>query len=291
MARRVQFNEEYDDSNADHPRRQFPTPRPKFLPETSNSEEEEAMPIQRLPDLPVRRRRRQKKGKKGSGSSSDSYRRRGHIANTRKDRRRSDKERKRRSDLAKRMPRGLDGKFVSKYDKTTPRLSSTPQYSAPQFTPIPVYSSASAYSSSDQEPAMNIQGFLTPQRQQQQSNNDESFLDTSMPKMPGGKFVKEIFQTPEFQKALKAAVAGQKQQDDDNDDESFLDTSMPKMPEGKFIKQIFQTPGFQKLLGDAIVAAVQSSVGKKPLNFDDSEDEGEEKKVPRRRRSSSKFQT
>uniref|UniRef100_A0AC34FPQ5 Uncharacterized protein n=1 Tax=Panagrolaimus sp. ES5 TaxID=591445 RepID=A0AC34FPQ5_9BILA len=281
MARRVRFNDELDYSNSGHQRRQFPTPRPKILLDISSSDEE-SLPLPPHPDLPVRRRRvrRQNTGKKSgdsSGSSSDTSRRRGHIANTRKDGRRSDKERKRRSALAKSLPRGLDGKFVSRYDTTTPRLSSTPQYSStPGYSSAPYSSSTPGYSY-DQEPAMK-----TPKRQQKQSKNDESSMDTSMPKMPGGKFVKEIFQTPEFQKAMKAAT-GQQQ----SDDESFLDTSYPTLPEGKLIKQIFQTPGFKKLLRAAVAEAVTSG-GKKPLNFDDIEDEA--KKAPRRRRSSSRSQ-
>uniref|UniRef100_A0AC34FVI1 Uncharacterized protein n=1 Tax=Panagrolaimus sp. ES5 TaxID=591445 RepID=A0AC34FVI1_9BILA len=97
--------------DADQIRRQFPTTRPKISSGTQSAVEEdiriqprpdptvakeEALSIKTRPDLTVG----QKKGKKGSGSSSDSYRRRGHIANTLKDRRRSDKESKRQSDFA-----------------------------------------------------------------------------------------------------------------------------------------------------------------------------------------------
>uniref|UniRef100_A0A914ZAH0 Uncharacterized protein n=1 Tax=Panagrolaimus superbus TaxID=310955 RepID=A0A914ZAH0_9BILA len=183
------------------------------------------------------------------------------------------------------MPRALDGKFVSKYDTTTPRLPSTSEYSG---TPIRGYSSAPEFavalgvspapSTSDDERPQRSRSPFSSTPQKQQSDKEASFLNTTLPKMPSGKFIKQIFQTPEFEKKTPQS----------DKEESFLNTTYPELPSGKFVKQIFQTPGFQRILAAAIAEVVQKTPGTKIDFGTDSDSEEPSQEPPRRRRRSSR---
>uniref|UniRef100_A0AC35EZR7 Uncharacterized protein n=1 Tax=Panagrolaimus sp. PS1159 TaxID=55785 RepID=A0AC35EZR7_9BILA len=261
MARHVHFADEADEERFSLDKR-IPTPHPRKFGAAG--------------------RRRDSTSSSGNdesshSSNSDSSRRRGILSKRgiisrqkqREDGRGSEKERKRKSQLARALPRRSNGKFapVSGF-VTPPNRSSKPQ-------------------------------------QQQQSDPEESFLNTTDPKLPPGRYINDLVQTPEGQKRLQRSIVksvekvlaktierlgeGTRLNFDSDSDEPFLNTTGPKLPAGKYIQQFVQTPEGQKLLRKQLMKAL-NEMGGSLLNFDSDDDEQDRNKnptPPRQRRSSS----
>uniref|UniRef100_A0AC35GJT6 Uncharacterized protein n=1 Tax=Panagrolaimus sp. PS1159 TaxID=55785 RepID=A0AC35GJT6_9BILA len=138
---------------------------------SSSESEEESAPV-------VRKNQSRRSKKESRSSNSYSLRRRGthskhgnlsHVKQ-REDGRASAKERQRKSQLARILPRRPNGKFAPISGSITPSNRS----SRPSF--------------------------------QQQSNPEESFSDTTGPKLPSGRSIKDLVQTPEGQKRLQRSI-------------------------------------------------------------------------------------
>uniref|UniRef100_A0AC35G460 Uncharacterized protein n=1 Tax=Panagrolaimus sp. PS1159 TaxID=55785 RepID=A0AC35G460_9BILA len=224
----------------------------------------------------------------------------------REDDRGSAKERQRKSQFARILPRRPNRKFARISESITPQSRSS---SRPPF--------------------------------QKQSNPEESFSDTTGPKLPSGRNIKDLLQTPEGQKRFHRSIAKSVEKalveklgegtrlnsdsendteerkqlmkalnvirgilhnfdsDDDehdrnknptpprqrrssaqtpfqqqsNPEESFSDTTGPKLPAGRNIKDMVQTPEGQKRLQRSIVKALAEKLGEGTrLNFDSKND-------------------
>uniref|UniRef100_A0A914PQ62 Uncharacterized protein n=1 Tax=Panagrolaimus davidi TaxID=227884 RepID=A0A914PQ62_9BILA len=147
---------------------------------------------------------------------------------------------------------------------------------------------------------------------------EESFLNTTGPKLPPGRYINALIQTPEGQKRLQRSIVKSVEKvlaktieklgegtrlnldsdesnfdesDSDGNDsgeESFLNTTGPKLPPGKYIQQFVKTPEYQKMLKKQLMKTL-NEMGGSLLNFDSDDDEQGRKKnpaTPRQRRSS-----
>jgi hypothetical protein len=178
MARRVQFTDEAADGERFSLNKRIPTPRAaRRRDSTSSSTSEES--------APVVRKNRSRRSKKGSRSSnSNSSRRRGILSRRkqREDGRASAKERKRKSQLARILPRRPNGKFAPISGSITPQNRS----SRPPFQ-------QRSYPEESEESDSNSES----------DSGDASFLNTTAPKLPAGKYIQQFVKTPEGQKMLR----------------------------------------------------------------------------------------
>uniref|UniRef100_A0AC35GRS9 Uncharacterized protein n=1 Tax=Panagrolaimus sp. PS1159 TaxID=55785 RepID=A0AC35GRS9_9BILA len=270
MARSVLFTER----PTPHPRKYANAAAAAAARRSSSSDSEESAPIVRK-----NQSRRSKKGSRSSNSNSSRRRgirsKRGFVSRRkqREDGRASPKERKRKSQLARKLPRHSNGTFAPIGFVTPPNRSSKPQ-------------------------------------QQEESDPEESFLNTTGPKLPPGRYINDLVQTPEGQKRLQRNIVKSVEKvlaktieklgegtrlnfDSDSDDkdsgeESFLNSTGPKLPAGKYIQQFVQTPEYQKMLKKQLMKTL-NEMGGSLLNFDsDDEKQGRKKNPtsPHQRRSS-----
>jgi hypothetical protein len=262
-SKRVQYSDDTDFSEDKKYMyfKQVPTPHPRKTQDQNLNDDDGSQMMIRIPAIKAKKYRTSK-SKKGNtrGLAGRISRRRDGKQSTPDPRgtksgvdgRATDAERRRKSEVARSLPRRSDGKFA----RRTPGRQRSNSESSNEGSFLETTGVDGRGTGSERRRKSEVAKSIprrsdgkfakqTPKRQERESSDEESFLDTTMPQMPYSKLIKLIFQTPGFKKALAAA----KYQESDGE-ESFLDGPRPNK---SALKKKFGTP--QK------------------LNFDESDDE------------------